>query len=187
MVLPVKWKLSMELMAKIGEINVLVGEEVAGAISAELIDVPWDKAFQALLDMKNYAADIDVGSNLIRVHAPATLTAQENYKSARATAVRKKLELEESFEQIKIAGALAAKTLDEVTSFVKPGIKTYTPGRASTLTLMSRNNGSGQTPTKIKINTKTPPTVFSTGLASVRCSHRSSDSPRKVRASKRRM
>jgi len=30
----------------------------------------------------------------------------------------------ESFEQIKIAGALAAKTLDEVTSFVKPGIST---------------------------------------------------------------
>ena len=30
----------------------------------------------------------------------------------------------ESFEQIKIAGALAAKTLDEVTSYVKPGIKT---------------------------------------------------------------
>ena len=30
----------------------------------------------------------------------------------------------ESFEQIKIAGALAAKTLDEVTSYVKPGINT---------------------------------------------------------------
>ena len=30
----------------------------------------------------------------------------------------------ESFEQIKIAGNLAAKTLDEVTSYVKPGITT---------------------------------------------------------------
>ena len=116
------YKQSMELMAKIGEINVLVGEEVAGAISAELIDVPWDKAFQALLDMKNYAADIDVGSNLIRVHAPATLTAQENYKSARATAVRKKVELEESVEPIiseifrlyYISPADAKKTLDEL-------------------------------------------------------------------------
>ena len=55
----------MYLMGKIGEINVLVGDEVAGAISAELVDVPWDKAFQALLDMKNYASDIDVNSNLI--------------------------------------------------------------------------------------------------------------------------
>ena len=59
------FKQTMNLMAKIGEINILVGDEVAGAISAELVDVPWDKAFQALLDMKNYASDIDVTSNLI--------------------------------------------------------------------------------------------------------------------------
>ena len=51
---------AMTLMAKVGDINILVGEDVAGSISAELIDVPWDKAFNALLDMKNYAADIDV-------------------------------------------------------------------------------------------------------------------------------
>ena len=87
-------------MSKIGDINILVGEEVAGAISAELIEVPWDKAFNALLDMKNYAADIDVSSNLIRVHAPATLTAQETYKSTRAAAVKKKVELEDSVEPI---------------------------------------------------------------------------------------
>ena len=78
------YKETMKLMGKIGEINVLVGDEVAGAISAELIDVPWDKAFQALLDMKNYASDVDVASNLIRIHSPETLTAQETYKSERA-------------------------------------------------------------------------------------------------------
>ena len=91
---------SMNLMAKIGEINILVGEEVAGAITAELVDVPWDKAFNALLDMKNFAADIDVTSNLIRVHSPATLTSQETYKSTRAAAVKKKVELEDSVEPI---------------------------------------------------------------------------------------
>ena len=94
------FKETMKLMGKIGEINVLVGDEVAGAISAELIDVPWDKAFQALLDMKNYASDIDVKSNLIRVHSPENLTAQENYKSERAQAVKKKVELEDSVEPI---------------------------------------------------------------------------------------
>merc|ERR1712093_7238 len=87
-------------MAKIGEVNILVGDEVAGEISAELIDVPWDKRFQALLDMKNYAADIDVSNNLIRVHSPETLTQQETYKSERATATRKKVEIEESVEPI---------------------------------------------------------------------------------------
>ena len=94
------YKETMKLMGKIGEINVLVGDEVAGAISAELIDVPWDKAFQALLDMKNYASDVDVASNLIRVHSPETLTQQETYKSERASAVKKKVELEDSVEPI---------------------------------------------------------------------------------------
>ena len=65
----------MQLMGKVGGINILVGDEVAGSISADLSNVPWDKAFNALLDMKNYAADIDVSSNLIRVHSPSTLTA----------------------------------------------------------------------------------------------------------------
>ena len=94
------YKEAMGLMAKIGDVNILVGEEVAGAISAELSNVPWDKAFNALLDMKNFAADIDVASNIIRVHSPATLTSQESYKSARASAVRKKVELENSVEPI---------------------------------------------------------------------------------------
>ena len=91
---------AMKLMGKVGNINILVGDEVAGAITAELVNVPWDKAFNALLDMKNFAADIDVSSNLIRVHTPSTLTAQENYKSTRAAAVKKKVELEDSVEPI---------------------------------------------------------------------------------------
>tara|TARA_Y100000768_G_scaffold291622_1_gene225616 strand:- start:185 stop:1732 length:1548 start_codon:yes stop_codon:yes gene_type:complete len=116
------FKETMKLMGKIGEINVLVGDEVAGAISAELIDVPWDKAFQALLDMKNYASDIDVNSNLIRIHSPETLTAQETYKSERAQAVKNKVELEDSVEPIiseifrlyYISPELAKATIEEL-------------------------------------------------------------------------
>ena len=89
---------TMKLMSKMGQINILVGDEVAGEISAELINVPWDKAFQAILDIKNYASDIDVSSNLIRVHSPSQLTAQDGYKSARAAAVKNKVELEDSVE-----------------------------------------------------------------------------------------
>ena len=116
------YKEAMMLMGKIGEINILVGDEVAGSISAELVNVPWDKAFNALLDMKNFAADIDVASNLIRVHSPSTLTAQENYKSSRAAAVKKKVELEDSVEPIVseifrlyyIAPAQAKSTIEEL-------------------------------------------------------------------------
>ena len=116
------FKETMKMMGKIGEINVLVGDEVAGAISAELVDVPWDKAFQALLDMKNFASDIDVNSNLIRIHSPETLTAQENYKSERAQAVKNKVELEDSVEPIiseifrlyYISPELAKATIEEL-------------------------------------------------------------------------
>jgi len=129
----IDYKEAMQLMGKIGEINVLVGDEVAGAISAELVDVPWDKAFQALLDMKNYAADIDVASNLIRIHSPSTLTAQENYKSTRAAAVRKKVELEDSVEPIYseifrlyyISPAQAKVTITEL--FTSTGQNSYSP------------------------------------------------------------
>ena len=41
------FKEAMGLMAEVGEINILVGDEVAGSISAELSNVPWDKAFNA--------------------------------------------------------------------------------------------------------------------------------------------
>ena len=91
---------ALDLMARVGEINILVGEEVAGSITAQLINVPWDKAFNAMMDLKNYAADFDVSSNLIRVHSPSNLTAQESTKTERAAAVRKKVELEDSIEPI---------------------------------------------------------------------------------------
>ena len=124
---------AMQLMGKVGDINVLVGDEVAGSISAELIDVPWDKAFNALLDMKNFAADIDVSSNLIRVHTPSTLTAQETYKSTRAAAVKKKVELEDSVEPIVseifrlyyISPAQAKTTVNEL--FATTGESSFSP------------------------------------------------------------
>ena len=128
------FKETMQLMGKIGEINVLVGDEVAGVISAELIDVPWDKAFQALLDMKNYASDVDVSSNLIRVHSPETLTSQETYKSERAQAVKKKVELEDCVEPIfseifrlyYISPAQAKATIEELFT-QQSGDSSFTP------------------------------------------------------------
>ena len=124
---------AMQLMGKVGGINILVGDEVAGSISADLSNVPWDKAFNALLDMKNFAADIDVSSNLIRVHSPSTLTAQENYKSTRAAAVKKKVELEDSVEPIVseifrlyyISPAQAKTTITEL--FTSTGDSSFNP------------------------------------------------------------
>ena len=54
------FKEAMGLMAEIGDINILVGDEVAGSVSAELTNVPWDKAFNALLDLR--AIDCSIGN-----------------------------------------------------------------------------------------------------------------------------
>jgi type IV pilus assembly protein PilQ len=72
--------------------------------------------------MKNYASDIDVSSNLIRIHSPENLTSQDTYKSERALAVKKKIEVEDSVEPIYseifrlyyISPAQAKKTISEL-------------------------------------------------------------------------
>jgi len=91
---------AMALMAEIGDINILVGDEISGTITAKLENVGWDVAFQTLLDMKTLGADIDVSNGIIRVHTPEKLTSQETFKSARAEVLKKKIQLEESVEPI---------------------------------------------------------------------------------------
>ncbi len=91
---------AMDSLADIGGINIIVGEEVSGAVTAKLQDVGWDVAFQTLLDMKTLGADIDVARGIIRVHTPEKLTAQETLKSARAEVLKKKIQLEDTVEPI---------------------------------------------------------------------------------------
>jgi len=91
---------AMASLADIGGINIIVGEEVSGTVTARLTDVGWDSAFQTLLDMKTLGADIDVARGIIRIHSPEKLTAQETLKSSRAEVLKKKIELEDTVEPI---------------------------------------------------------------------------------------
>ena len=94
------FKYVMSLMADIGDINILVGDEVSGTVNAKIENVGWDIVFQTLLDMKTLVADINVADGIIRVHTPAKLTEQETAKSSRAEVLKKKIALEESVEPI---------------------------------------------------------------------------------------
>ena len=91
---------AMETLAEIGDINIIIGEEVSGTLTAKLENVGWDVAFQTLLDMKTLGADIDVARGIIRIHTPERLTAQETLKSARAEVLKKKIQLEDTVEPI---------------------------------------------------------------------------------------
>ena len=39
----------MSLMAELGNINILVGDEVSGTVTAKIDNVSWDTAFQTIL------------------------------------------------------------------------------------------------------------------------------------------
>ena len=80
----------MALMAEMGNINILVGDEVSGTVTAKIDNVAWDIAFQTILDMKTLVADINANDGIIRVHTPEKLTEQETAKSARAEVLKKK-------------------------------------------------------------------------------------------------
>ena len=118
----VDFKFAMALMADIGDINILIGDEVSGTVTAKLKDVAWDVAFQTLLDMKSLGADVDVARGIIRIHTPEKLTTQETFKSSRAEVLKKKIQLEEEVEPILaeifklyyIAPEDAKKTLEDL-------------------------------------------------------------------------
>jgi len=114
----------LEAMGDLGDINVLLGEEVGGVVTIKLDGVAWDKGFQAVLDLKNFAADFDTEARIIRVQSPEKLTQQYQFKSQMADTLSKRLSLETSVEPVVtemfklfyITPAQAKKTLDELFS-----------------------------------------------------------------------
>ena len=127
----------LEAMGELGDINVLIGEEVGGTVSIKLDGVAWDKAFQAVLDLKNFAGDFDTEARVIRVQSPEKLTQQYQFKSQMADTLSKRLALETSVEPVVtemfklfyITPAQAKKTLDELFSI---GASSVTGGAVQT-------------------------------------------------------
>ena len=138
----IDFKYAMSLMADIGEVNILVGDEVSGTVNAKIKNVPWDVAFQTLLDMKTLGADIDAPNGVIRVHTPDKLKGQETFKAERAETLKKKIESEEAVQPIiaqmfklyYISPAQAKATIEDL--FNLEGDKEQTAG-TSTITNLS--------------------------------------------------
>ena len=113
---------AMKLLAEISNINILVGDEVSGTVTAEIRDVSWEIAFKTLLDMKTLGADIDAMNGIIRVHTPEKLNEQEEFKSTRSQVLKKKNQsmldaepmLAELFRLYYISPEQAKKTLENL-------------------------------------------------------------------------
>ena len=113
---------AMSLLAEIGGINILVGDEVSGTVTAKIQNVSWDVAFQTILDMKTLGADINVANGIIRVHSPEVLQNQESFKSDLRSVLKKRQQADQIVEPILakifylyyISPAQAKKTLEDL-------------------------------------------------------------------------
>jgi hypothetical protein len=56
------------LIAEVGHVNVVVADDVKGAVTIKMHDVPWDQALDVILRAKGYVAERE--GNVILVHAP---------------------------------------------------------------------------------------------------------------------
>ena len=96
----VEFRKVMNLFAKIADINILVGDDVEGTITTKLDNVPWDKAFQAIIDIKQLAINYDIDNNLIVVQTPASLTEQQEFKSQQAEKIQQELDQNKNIEPL---------------------------------------------------------------------------------------
>ena len=93
-------RVAMRMMAEIVNKNILIGDEVSGLVSMQLIDVPWNKALDALLKTKGLAMHVDHEANIIRVHKGETLISQEEFERDRIERMKQNLSIKRGVEPL---------------------------------------------------------------------------------------
>ncbi len=127
------------LFAEIIERNILVGDEVSGEISARIHNVPWDKALDALLNMKDLAKHVDHEANIIRIHKRNILVGQESFNRQRAEALKQAQQLKETLEPLHTEiFQLHYAEPEQVKEGVESVLATLTGGGRTTITVDQR-------------------------------------------------
>ena len=91
----------VEAFAALTNANILVGDEVAGTITARIHTEPWDQALQALLDMKNLASTVNAKTGLMSIRGRTELTQTENYQKQREEAMKNARARDAAFRPIR--------------------------------------------------------------------------------------
>ncbi|NLV23406.1 MAG: type IV pilus secretin PilQ [Deltaproteobacteria bacterium] len=78
-----------QLLGEVSNLNLVLGEEVKGSISLRLIDVPWDQAFDLVLEMKELGKLQD--GNIVRI-LPRRKISEMDEARLMATRTKEKLE-----------------------------------------------------------------------------------------------
>lgn len=88
-----------QMLSEVTGVNVLVGEEVQQSpVSAKLVNVPWDKALDAILKTKGLASHVDLESNIIRIHNQDTLVSLEDFDRKRTEDQQKRIYAQRAIE-----------------------------------------------------------------------------------------
>jgi len=87
---------AMAMLSEITGKNILVGEEVSGTVSVRLIDVPWNKALDAILQIRMLAKHVNEEGTIIRIHGRDALIQQEAFERQRREALISAIEAEEA-------------------------------------------------------------------------------------------
>ncbi len=87
---------AMTMLAGITGKNILVGDEVTGTVSVRIVDVPWNKALDAILQIKKLAKHVNDEGTIIRIHMQDALIAQEEFERKRREDLIRSIEAEQS-------------------------------------------------------------------------------------------
>jgi len=77
----------MRMLSEVTGKNILVGDEVEGTITVRLTNVPWNKALDAILQIKKLAKHVNDTGHIIRIHEQDALVAQEAFERQRKEAL----------------------------------------------------------------------------------------------------
>jgi type IV pilus assembly protein PilQ len=81
-----------QLLAEVSGKNFVLGDEVTGAISLKLVNVPWDQALDIISESKNY--DIKENGNVLTIKGKEKLKTQDALESELKKIVEKNLPLQ---------------------------------------------------------------------------------------------
>ncbi|SFV77505.1 Type IV pilus biogenesis protein PilQ [hydrothermal vent metagenome] len=91
---------AMSMFSEVTGVNILVGDDVDGKVTAKLENVPWDTGLDSVLKMKGLAKHVDNTANIIRIHKRDVLIEHEEYDRKRIQDLRKTLEAQNSVKPL---------------------------------------------------------------------------------------
>ncbi len=89
-----------QMLARVTDVNILVSAEAQGVVTAELSNVDWPHALDAMLKMTSLAKHVDSNANIIRIHGQERLLSLEDFDRRRRENLQRSLMVKRSSEPL---------------------------------------------------------------------------------------